>query len=329
MGDVDDDTVLDLIVGAGENYAPMVAVYSGKALGGKEAFGTQITQFAAFDTSARGGVSVTAAQIDGTTADNIIVGSGPGVPSEVKVFGTELPPLGTAPALFSTFNPYADDRSGVSVASGFVDFATGRYSIITAPGPGVPTQVKVFSFSLMKPLNARPIDIVAKDAGAKKQCPGPKEAQITAAFMPFGLGYTGGASLSTGWLTGSLGGAEAIVVGQLSGPGTVKIYSSGSRLQGGPKSYLLSAAAHSIVPTFTDIAEFKLFDQASGVRVATTSTTVGADLLVSGVSQVDRGVKVRKYQLFRSGADARTLGARQINEVSSGGGSFPGVLGGD
>ena len=159
MGDVNDDNVLDLIVGAGENYAPMVVAYSGKAIGGKAAFETQIARFAAFDMSARGGVSVTAAQIDGTTADNIIVGSGPGMPSEVRVFGTELPAsLDAAPPLFSTFSPYANDRSGVSVASGFVDFATGRNSIITAPGPGTPTQVKVFTFSLMKPLNARPAE---------------------------------------------------------------------------------------------------------------------------------------------------------------------------
>ncbi len=308
MGDVNDDNVLDLVVGAGENYAPMVVAYSGKATGGKAAFETQLARFAAFDLSARGGVSVTSTQIDGTTADNIIVGSGPGIPSEVKVFSTELPSsLGTAPALFSTFSPYANDRSGVSVASGFVDFATGRNSIITAPGPGTPTQVKVFTFSLMKPLHARPTDVAAK-----KQCPGPKEAAVTAAFMPFGLGYSGGVSLATGWLTGALGGAEAIVVGQLSGPGTVKVYSSGSALQGGPRVYLQSAA-HTPVPIFTDIAQFKPFDQAPGVRVAATSTTVGADLLVSGISQTDKTVRVRKYQLFKPTAEADTLG-RQADQ---------------
>ena len=42
---------------------------------------------------------------------------------------------------------------------------------------------------------------------------------MTTAFMPFGMGYRGGLSLATGWLTGSLGGAERIVVGQLAGPG--------------------------------------------------------------------------------------------------------------
>jgi hypothetical protein len=177
----------------------------------------------------------------------------------------------------------------------------------------------------MKPLN-RP---AVTDVATKNQCPGPKEAAVTAAFMPFGLGYSGGASLTTGWLTGALGGAKAIVVGQLSGPGMVKVYSSGSALQGGPRIYLQSAAAHTIAPTFTDIAQFKPFDQASGVRVATTSTTVGADLLISGISQTDKTVRVRKYQLFRPTAEADALEAKQINEVSSTAGSFPDVLGGD
>ena len=325
MGDVNDDNVHDLIVGAGENYAPMVVAYSGKATDGNATFETQLARFAAFDLSARGGVSVTSTQIDGTTADNIIVGSGPGIASEVKIFGTELPSsLGTAPALFSTFNPYANDSSGVSVASGFVDFATGRNSIVTAPGPGTPTQVKVFNFSLLKPLNAPPTDVAEK-----KQCPGPKEAAVTAAFMPFGLGYSGGVSLATGWLTGGWGGAEAIVVGQLSGPGTVKVYSSGSALQGGPRTYLQSAAAHTPIPIFTGIAQFNPFEQASGVRVATTSTTIGADLLVSGISPTDKTVRVRKYQLTRPTAEADRLDAKQINQISSAPGSFPDVLGGD
>ena len=63
------------------------------------------------------------APIDGSTADNIIVGSGPGVPSEVKVY--QVPVASTssaAPLLFSTFKPYGEDRSGVTVAAGFVGF---------------------------------------------------------------------------------------------------------------------------------------------------------------------------------------------------------------
>jgi hypothetical protein len=325
MGDVDGDNVYDLVVGPAGDYAPTIAVYSGKSADDKSPFATEIARFPAFDPSARGGVSVTVSQIDGTTADNIIVGSGSGMPSEVKVFGTELPSSpGTVPPLFAAFSPYPGDTSGVTVASGFVDFTTGRNSIITAPGPGTPTQVKVFTMSLMKPLKAR-----SASTATPKQCPGPKEAAVTAAFMPFGLGYTGGVSLTTGWLTGPQGGARAIVVGQLSDPGGVKVYSSGSMLQGGPRGYLQSFSAHSVPPVFTDIARFTPFEDVSGVRVATTSTTIGADLLVSGISRTDRSVKVRKYQLFKPAADASVLEAKEIGEVSSMTGAFPNALGGD
>ena len=85
MGDVDDDGVLDLLVGAGKDHAPEVVVYSGKSQGGKAPFTTELARFPAFAPEARGGVSVAAAQIDGNGADNIIVGSGPGMPSEVRI----------------------------------------------------------------------------------------------------------------------------------------------------------------------------------------------------------------------------------------------------
>ena len=153
MGDVDGDGILDLIVGSGEDHAPEVVAYAGAAIRGKGAFGTELARFRAFDSVARGGVSVAVAQIDGTTSDNIIVGSGPGVPSEVKVYQSQLSSSpGVVPALFSSFKPYGDDRSGVSIATGFVDFSTGRESIVTAPGPGSPTEVKVFTFPLLKPI---------------------------------------------------------------------------------------------------------------------------------------------------------------------------------
>ena len=86
MGDVDGDSVLDLIVGAGKDHAPEVVAYSGKP-GRQAAFAKELARFPPSLPSARGGVSVAAAQIDGTTADNIIVGSGPGIPSEVRVYG--------------------------------------------------------------------------------------------------------------------------------------------------------------------------------------------------------------------------------------------------
>jgi FtsP/CotA-like multicopper oxidase with cupredoxin domain len=319
MGDLDDDGVYDLVGGAGEGHAPEIVAYAGK-----DNFKTELARFIAFDESAKGGVSVASSQIDGTTADNIIVGSGPGVPSEVKVFRSDLPSkTGEAPPLFSSFTPYADDNSGVSVASGFVDFSTGRYSIVTAPGKGTPAQVKVFNFSLMTPVGAKAKD--AKDADDQCLTKAGKP-QVTASFMPFGLDYRGGLSLATGWVAGELGGAQRIVVGQLDG-GAVKVYSSGSRLEGGPPMYL-APADHTPAAIFGEMASFVPFAGASQVRVATTSTTTGADLLVSGV--VDgKTAQIVKYSLVRPGPDAATLEAKKLGEVVSADGTEPFALGGD
>jgi FtsP/CotA-like multicopper oxidase with cupredoxin domain len=325
MGDVDDDGVLDLVVGAGKDHAPEVVAYAGKADGGKPAFSTELTRFAPFAPEAKGGVSVTSTQIDGTTADNIIVGSGPGIPSEVRVYRSQLPASpGSAPPLFASFAPYPNDRSGVNVASGFVDFSSGRNSIVTAPRPGATAQVKVFNFPLMTPIGAK-----AKDQDAAKMCPdGVTQPMVTAAFMPFGIGYRGGLSVATGWLTGAIGGAKRIIVGELTSPGAVKVYASGSALRGGPETYLRSAMENSHAVDFTEAASFTPFDGNAGVRVAATSTTVGADLLVSGVTQ-DNSAEIRKYNLFRPSSDAHMLAARQISTVVSGAGAVPNELGGD
>jgi FtsP/CotA-like multicopper oxidase with cupredoxin domain len=322
MGDVDGDGILDLIVGAGKDHAPEVVVYAGAAIRGKGAFGTELARFRAFDAAARGGVSVAVAQIDGTTSDNIIVGSGPGVPSEVKVYQSQLASSpGVVPALFSTFKPYGEDRSGVSIATGFVDFSTGRESIITAPGPGSPTNVKVFAFPLFKP--------IGKTARGSTQGVGVDQPVNTASFIPFGKDYRGGVSLATGWLAGSLGGAKRIIVSQLADKGSVKIFSSGSALDGGPSLYLQSPLHHGHGAHFREIAGFEPFDGTAGTRVATTSTTTGAHLLVSGVAAGGTDASVLKYEFVRPSAQSTTLEAVRLGKVWSGKASQPASLGGD
>jgi hypothetical protein len=172
-----------------------VVAYAGASIRGRGTFGTELARFQAFEAAARGGVSVAAAQIDGETSDNIIVGSGPGVPSEVKIYKTQLSSApGVVPALFSTFKPYGEDRSGVSIATGFVDFSTGRESIVTAPGPGSATEVRLFAFPLLKP--------VAKAGEGGAPTASTDQPLNTASFMPFGRRYRGGVSLATGWLAG-------------------------------------------------------------------------------------------------------------------------------
>ncbi len=326
MGDVNGDGIYDLLVGAGKDYASQVVVYSGKAAGGDPAFKTELTRFDAFGPDARGGVSVTSAQIDGTTADNIIVGSGPGIPSEVKIFSYKS---SAPPALFSTFSPYPDDRSGVSVASGFVDFTTGRNSIVTAPGPGSPAKVKVFAYPLFTPLDHSTLGGTGDQLHALPRTPPTGPPVMTADFRPFGTEYRGGVSLATGWLYAQLGGAKRIVVGQLTDPGEVKVYSSGSALQGGPALYLHGPVEHSQTTQFTEAFSFTPFGGDSGVRVATTSTTTGANLLVSGVSAPDKTITVFKYDLVRPNEKTATLKAVTLGTISSRASSTPPNLGGD
>jgi FtsP/CotA-like multicopper oxidase with cupredoxin domain len=324
MGDVDNDGVLDLVVGAGQDHAPEVVAYAGKAKNGKGAFQTEVARFHAFAPEARGGLSVAAAQVDGSTVDNIIVGSGPGMPSEVKVYRSALPSSpGAAPPLFSAFSPYGEDRTGVSLATGFVDFSTGRNSIVTAPGSGSAAEVKVFAFPLLTPIGR-----LGPGPSAGTPAGGNAQPANTASFVPFGSDYRGGVSLATGWLAGTLGGAKRIVISQLEDGGTVKVYSSGSALDGGPALYLESPSHHGHGATFREIASFRPFPGTSGARVATTSTTSGANLLVSGVAQ-DTGTSVLKFELVRPNAQAPTLDAVRLGQVYAGTGSQPAAIGGD
>jgi len=293
VGDVDGDGVLDLIAGAGKGHSPDVVVYSGSAIGGKRSFETALTRFTAFTSGERGGVSVAATGIDGTAVDNIIVGSGAGMPDRINIY--RAPQHGAAPALFSSFSPYANDRSGVSIAAGFVDFMSGRNSIVTAPGAGTVAQVKVFVYSLMTP--------IGKTAGA----PMPMQS---AAFMPFGASYRGGVSLGVGWLAGGLGGAQTIVAGQLGGAKTVKVYSSGSALQGAPPMYL-DNPAHERAADYGVVASFNPLAGLSGVRLSTTNTTIGADLLVSGTTAAGRE-RVTKYRFKRPASTAVMLQAVRL-----------------
>jgi FtsP/CotA-like multicopper oxidase with cupredoxin domain len=315
MGDVDGDGVLDLIVGAGKDHAPQVVAYSGKSR-----FATELARFLAFAPGARGGISVAAAQIDGTPADNIVVASGPGGPGEVKVYRSALPSSsGTAPPLFSTFKPYGDDASGVSLAAGFVDFGTGRESIVTAPGAGRAAEIKVFAFPLFKPTRR------ASRSGAP--APPIDQPVNTASFTAFDNGYSGGVSLATGWLAGVLGGAKRIVVSQLAGAGAVKVFSSGSALDGGPAMYLQNPGHHGHGAQFREMATFTPFEGTSGTRVATTSTTTGAHLLVSGVAP--QGRSILKYELVRPNSQATTLQAVRLGQIDAGPGAQPAGLAGD
>jgi hypothetical protein len=199
---------------------------------------------------------------------------------------------------------------------------SGRYSIVAAPGPGSPAVVKVFRLWLMTPIPGVPSGVAATDMHQDSQGP-----VTTATFAPFGDAYRGGVSLAVGWLAGSLGGAQSIVAGQLTG-GSVAVYSSGNALQGLPSIYLKDPQEHDYAVGFGEVARFSPLGDASGVRVGTTATTTGADLLVSGVRD-GRTVQVVKYDLVRASPNASTLAAKQLDRIESTLGSQPYALGGN
>ncbi len=312
MADVNGDMILDLIVGTGAGVDSEVVAYDGNdTVHGR--FTKELSRFAPFDAGFQGGVNVAGADIDGNAlADNIIVGAGPGIESQVRIFSSTLPgETGKAPEIFTSFAPYPGAKSGVTIATGMVELGSGRESIVTAPGPGDAPRIKTFHYDLYTPtarMRARETSHDEHDDGY------PGAPTQTSEFLAYDESYTGGMSLSTGWVAGEEGGAKSIITGQLAGDGTVRSWSSGSRLDGFPGMYLQSPNHHEVDVEFTQTSSFAPFTGAKpGVTVATTSTTAGADLLVSGA--VPGGSEVRKYGLGRPAPEATTLAPKLLTTL--------------
>jgi hypothetical protein len=300
MADVNGDGILDLIAGTGKGVSPEVAVYDGNNTR-EGLFKTELARFAPFDADFKGGVTVAGADIDGNAmSDNVIVGSGPGIESQVKVFSSTLPgESGKAPEVFSAFTPYPGSETGVALATGMVESGSGRESVVTAPGPGEAPLIKTFRYDLYEPTARARANGTTPQGHSTK----PNEPRMTSQFMAYDEGYTGGVGLSTGWVAGAEGGAKSILTSQLAGAGTVRTWSSGSLLDGQPGIYLDDPNHHEENAKYAQVASFAPFP--GGTTVATTSTTVGADLLVAGVTPA--GQEVRRYTLGRSAPNATTL----------------------
>jgi FtsP/CotA-like multicopper oxidase with cupredoxin domain len=309
MADVNGDMILDLVAGTGPGASPEVAVYDGNDTS-DGLFKTEIARFAPFDADLTGGISVAGADIDGNSmADNIIVATGPGTDSQVTVYSSDLPEPGTAPEVFSAFTPYPGSSSGVTLSTGLVDAGSGRHSIVTAPGPGEPARIKTFRYDLFTPTARAQADGTAAAGHHRK----PNEPEITSEFLAFDESYTGGVTLTAGWVAGAEGGAQSIVAGQADGD-TVRVWSAGSRLDGQPTMYLDNPNHHESTIEFRQIASFAPVPGARGVTVATTSTTTGADLLVS--ASAPGGSDVRKLGLVRAGPEATTLAPGPLAPVA-------------
>jgi RHS repeat-associated protein len=138
--DFNGDGRADLAVGAGAGGGPRVRVFdltTGEQLSGP------LGNFFAFTKDSRGGVSVgadwKAGDVNGDGVADLVVGTGPGAPAEVKVYS------GADGAVVLDFAPFGPRMTaGVSVATAYVD--DDPYAdVVVGTGPGVAAEVRVFS----------------------------------------------------------------------------------------------------------------------------------------------------------------------------------------
>lgn len=133
VGDFNGDGFMDVIAGAGVGGAPRVRVFSGRD-------GSIISDFFAYEDSARGGVTVASADLDGDGKWEIITGAGVGGAPRIKTFafGSEGP--------VTTLDMFAYDesaRGGVNVAAADID-GDGRGEIIAGAGVGGGPHIRGF-----------------------------------------------------------------------------------------------------------------------------------------------------------------------------------------
>lgn len=151
-GDVNGDLVPDVIVTPAVGVAPTVFVYDGLT-------GALLRRFDAYAKNYTGGVLVAAGDVNGDGKAEIITGPGPGILGEVRVFDRKG-------KLVRRFNAYGSRfKAGVIVAAGDMN-GDGFADIVTAPGPGATTLVKVFDgVSFKKIRTVYPYDYAAYNGG--------------------------------------------------------------------------------------------------------------------------------------------------------------------
>lgn len=130
VGDTNGDGVDEIIVGFGRGSEPYVQVFT--------LDGLVLASFPVYPIRFRGGVNVATADLDGDGRDEIITGAGPGGGPDIRVYDFSGQFITSFLAYELTF------RGGVDVAAQAAT-ETSEGQIVTSPGPGRTTEVRVFS----------------------------------------------------------------------------------------------------------------------------------------------------------------------------------------
>jgi hypothetical protein len=142
FGDVNGDGTLDMIVAAGFGGGPRVTVWDGKSvLAGSP---RQIANFFMFEDSLRNGVFITAGDLNGDGAAEVIGGGGPGGgPRVLALNGRELITSGNQVGLANFFAGDPNNRGGVPVGVDDPD-KDRRVDLVTGAGSGAPPVVTTY-----------------------------------------------------------------------------------------------------------------------------------------------------------------------------------------
>lgn len=190
VGDFNNDNSREIVTTPGFGGGPHVRVWNRT---GTELFNEN--GFSAYDRAFRGGLSVTAADVDGDGSDEIITGPGAGGGPHIRAFR----PDGSLVMEFFAFE--ATMTQGVSVAGG--DFnGDGRDELAVARQGAGESEVRVFRFTSGKP-------------------------ELAVAFSGSEPAYASGVELSAG--DGSGDGKVDIIISQLVGT-EVRAYTMGGVL---------------------------------------------------------------------------------------------------
>ena len=135
-GDINNDGLADIIVGAGSSGGPRVKVFSGNSSYFINA-AAPLMDFFAYEPSFTGGVTVAAGNRDLNPGDEVITGAGVGGGPNVRSFNA-------AGQMVDNFFAFATNiTTGIFVAAGYVD-SDATADIIAGTGFGTPSQVAAF-----------------------------------------------------------------------------------------------------------------------------------------------------------------------------------------
>ncbi len=185
-GDVTGDSVDEIITGPGPGSSPLIKIFASS--------GKLQREFFAYDKKFRGGVFVATGDLDGDGVDEVVTGPDNGGGPQVKVFSQKGMLLGQFFAYPKKF------RGGVFVATGDLD-GDGVDEVVTGPGAGTETRVKIFSM----------------------------QGKLIRQFSPFGDKFRGGVRVAAGDLQGD--GEDELIAGPGPGGGPqVKVFALNGKL---------------------------------------------------------------------------------------------------